>query len=734
MPIIRMTNDKRKRVNIEPIAATKTEEIVSNKRKRENDNIIASSSPIEVDIIDISDDDETNIETTGREEAIKNEIERQLKETECKAEIDKNPKEVFKLNSNDEIEKLLQESAKEGMEIQNKNNPNITSDITLDFRVVEKVVKYELKKYVVDVQKLTRQKFQHYEKQMARQASIINKTNEKLAEAEKKLKENEKKHEESIAEITKKLSDAEEVLGETTKRLFEANENYNLTSKKIEETELLLKNSEKNLEEIKKKFEDTNDHLNVAKGDLEEFETKLNDANKKQRGTQSILNHNIEKLKECHTKLDEMEGELEKSREKLVETESKLIESNSKLSKVEIDLAGKDTELAETEKQYKIKLANKENLLKNLMNQSEEHKQYLEKQFQSNQKDLESNFRAKNEALSTKIDGFEKLMIRKDELIKSKDETLKKLEDEKHKLSLENQSLRESEEDFSFKMNTKVKASLDQLQIEHDELKKDRNEKKKEIDELIDEKKSLELKCKDLIQDKRNLKLDLAEAERINKENEKLDKDLGKSKNKCEKQMKELKSTKDQLEKLKNQESELKLLKEQNVKLEKKKSQYKKSERKLEKDKMDLLREIAELRTIHKQDPMKHPMQYKIPKKKTKEQNVDDSKYDVQSKKKVIEDKKNTPTLKYHVSVSNIDLSVTKRDMEALFQRFGKKNGVLINLPQPAANIDSEDLDVQNNKGFGWVVFFNKDDAARAITEINARNFHGKKLVVRWAQ
>ena len=80
MPIIRMTNDKRKRVNIEPIAATKTEEIVSNKRKRENDNIIASSSPIDVDIIDISDDDETNIETTGREEAIKNEIERQLKE------------------------------------------------------------------------------------------------------------------------------------------------------------------------------------------------------------------------------------------------------------------------------------------------------------------------------------------------------------------------------------------------------------------------------------------------------------------------------------------------------------------------------------------------------------------------------------------------------------------------------------------------------------------------------
>jgi hypothetical protein len=70
MPIIRMTNDKRKRVNIEPIATTKTEEIVSNKRKRDNDNIIASSSPIDIDIIDISDDDETNIDTTGKEEAI----------------------------------------------------------------------------------------------------------------------------------------------------------------------------------------------------------------------------------------------------------------------------------------------------------------------------------------------------------------------------------------------------------------------------------------------------------------------------------------------------------------------------------------------------------------------------------------------------------------------------------------------------------------------------------------
>ena len=65
-----MTNDKGKRVNIEPIATTKTEEIVSNKRKRDNDNIIASSSPIDIDIIDISDDDETNIDTTGKEEAI----------------------------------------------------------------------------------------------------------------------------------------------------------------------------------------------------------------------------------------------------------------------------------------------------------------------------------------------------------------------------------------------------------------------------------------------------------------------------------------------------------------------------------------------------------------------------------------------------------------------------------------------------------------------------------------
>jgi len=388
--------------------------------------------------------------------------------------------------------------------------------------------------------------------------------------------------------------------------------------------------------------------------------------------------------------------------------------------------------LAETEKQYKIKLANKENVLKNLISQSEEHKQYLENQFQSNRRELESNFREQNEALNTKIDGFEKLLIQKDQVIKSKDDSLEKLEDERNKLFLENKSLRESEEDFSFKMNTKVKASLDQLQIEHDEVKKDRNEKKKEIDELKDEKNSLELKYQDLIQDKRNLKLDLAKAEKLAKENEKLEKDLEKSKIKCEKQIKELKGKKDQLEKLKSQESELKLLKEQNEKLEKKKSQYKKSERKLEKDKMDLLREIAELRTLHKQDSIKQPMKFKIPKKKTKDQNDDNSKYDIHPKGKDIEDKKQIPNSKYHVSVSNIDLSVTKRDMENLFQRFGKKNGFTINLPRPAANIDSEDLDIQNNKGFGWVIFLNKDDAARAITEMNERNFHGKKLVVRW--
>jgi len=319
MPIIRMTNDKRKRVNNEPIAAGNNEEIVGNKRKRENNNLIATSSPIDIDIIDISDDDETIAETSEKEEAIKNEIERQLKVTECKTE--KNQKEVFKVNDKDEIEKLMQESAKEGMETHNINYLNINSGSALDFKAVEALVKDELINHVLDVQKLTRQKFKQYEKQFATQASIIDKTTEKLAEAEKKIRDTEKKHEESTAELTKKLNDAEEVLGETTKRLFEANENYNLSCKKVEETEGQLKNSQKDLIEINKKFEETNDHLNVAKGDLEEFETKLNDANKKHRVTQSILNHNIEKLKECQRKIDEMEVNLEESREKLEKTE-----------------------------------------------------------------------------------------------------------------------------------------------------------------------------------------------------------------------------------------------------------------------------------------------------------------------------------------------------------------------------------------------------------------------------
>ena len=99
-------------------------------------------------------------------------------------------------------------------------------------------------------------------------------------------------------------------------------------------------------------------------------------------------------------------------------------------------------------------------MVKTIKDQSEEHRQLFMNKYEKKCGEIEAvvvNLKVKSE-MEKKFDTFQKLLILKDDAIKT-------LKDKNAKLSQENKSLLESEENFTFTMNKKVRANLDQLNL-----------------------------------------------------------------------------------------------------------------------------------------------------------------------------------------------------------------------------------------------------------------------------
>ena len=76
------------------------------------------------------------------------------------------------------------------------------------------------------------------------------------------------------------------------------------------------------------------------------------------------------------------------------------------------------------------------------------------------------------------------------------------------------------------------------------------------------------------------------------------------------------------------------------------------------------------------------------------------------------------------IYVGNLSFNVTEEDLQALFQEFGQVDTVTI----------IKDNYSEQSKGFGFVEMANRDEALKAIAELNAKEIKGRALTVNEAR
>jgi RNA recognition motif-containing protein len=76
------------------------------------------------------------------------------------------------------------------------------------------------------------------------------------------------------------------------------------------------------------------------------------------------------------------------------------------------------------------------------------------------------------------------------------------------------------------------------------------------------------------------------------------------------------------------------------------------------------------------------------------------------------------------IYVGNLSFNVTEEDLQTLFQEFGQVDTVTI----------IKDNYSEQSKGFGFVEMANRDEALKAIAELNAKEIKGRALTVNEAR
>ncbi len=80
-------------------------------------------------------------------------------------------------------------------------------------------------------------------------------------------------------------------------------------------------------------------------------------------------------------------------------------------------------------------------------------------------------------------------------------------------------------------------------------------------------------------------------------------------------------------------------------------------------------------------------------------------------------------TVPSRLFIGGLNFSVTTEQLREELEKFGKLTDVFVVL----------DRDTGDSRGFGFVTFADRRDAARAINELHSSEFHGRTLVVRLA-
>jgi len=77
-----------------------------------------------------------------------------------------------------------------------------------------------------------------------------------------------------------------------------------------------------------------------------------------------------------------------------------------------------------------------------------------------------------------------------------------------------------------------------------------------------------------------------------------------------------------------------------------------------------------------------------------------------------------------NIYVGNLSSEVTDADLETVFSNYGKVSSVKI----------IRDMFTQESRGFGFVEMSNRNEAEKAIEQLNAYEIKGKKIVVNEAR
>ncbi|MBN1599295.1 MAG: RNA-binding protein [Bacteroidales bacterium] len=77
-----------------------------------------------------------------------------------------------------------------------------------------------------------------------------------------------------------------------------------------------------------------------------------------------------------------------------------------------------------------------------------------------------------------------------------------------------------------------------------------------------------------------------------------------------------------------------------------------------------------------------------------------------------------------NIYVGNLDFKVKEKDLEGIFEDYGKVNSVKIITDKYSGR----------SKGFGFVEMENNDDAVKAIKELNGATVENREIVVNEAR
>ncbi|MEG8988467.1 RNA-binding protein [Ignavibacteria bacterium 4148-Me] len=77
-----------------------------------------------------------------------------------------------------------------------------------------------------------------------------------------------------------------------------------------------------------------------------------------------------------------------------------------------------------------------------------------------------------------------------------------------------------------------------------------------------------------------------------------------------------------------------------------------------------------------------------------------------------------------NIYVGNLSSEVTDADLETVFSNYGKVSSVKI----------IRDMFTQESRGFGFIEMNNRNEAEKAIEQLNAYEIKGKKIVVNEAR